>query len=206
MALRVLIVDDEADARDNLRLMLEEHSPEVQIVGQAGSATEAREKIATLQPNALFLDIKMPGEDGFALLASVAELDLPVVFVTAYDEFALKAFQQNALDYLEKPVDIDALQRAVKKLLRQTDEQGAVGMGSTISAQSALPVPGLLELFRARVVAQGYQVRRVLRSPWATPLDQSVLVATRRDAEITVFLNANGEFTDVAVILERKAP
>ena len=124
MALRVLIVDDEADARDNLRLMLEEHSPEVQIVGQAGSATEAREKIAALQPNALFLDIKMPGEDGFALLASVAELDLPVVFVTAYDEFALKAFQQNALDYLEKPVDIDALQRAVKKLLRQTDELG----------------------------------------------------------------------------------
>ncbi len=124
MALRVLIVDDEADARDNLRLMLEEHCPEVQIVGQAGSASEAREKIATLQPNALFLDIKMPGEDGFGLLASVAELDLPVVFVTAYDEFALKAFQQNALDYLEKPVDIDALQRAVKKLLRQTDELG----------------------------------------------------------------------------------
>ncbi|MBL7953167.1 MAG: response regulator transcription factor [Flavobacteriales bacterium] len=124
MALRALIVDDEADARDNLRLMLEEHCPEVQIVGQAGSAVEAREKINTLQPNALFLDIKMPGEDGFALLASIAELDLPVVFVTAYDEFALQAFQQNALDYLEKPVDIDALQRAVKKLLRQTDELG----------------------------------------------------------------------------------
>ncbi len=124
MALRALIVDDEADARDNLRLMLEEHCPEVQVVGQAGSAAEAREKINTLQPNALFLDIKMPGEDGFALLASIAELDLPVVFVTAYDEYALKAFQQNALDYLEKPVDIDALQRAVKKLLRQTDEIG----------------------------------------------------------------------------------
>ncbi|TXI82091.1 MAG: response regulator transcription factor [Flavobacteriales bacterium] len=122
MALRVLIVDDEADARENLRLMLEEHCPEVQVLGQAGSAAEARNKIATLQPNALFLDIKMPGEDGFALLASIAELDLPVVFVTAYDEYALKAFQQNALDYLEKPVDIDALQRAVKKLLRQTDE------------------------------------------------------------------------------------
>ena len=91
-------------------------------------------------------------------------------------------------------------------VLRQTDEQGAAGTGSTISAQSPLPVPRLLELYRARVVAQGYQVRRVLRSPWATPLDQSVLVATRRDAEITVFLNANGEFTDVAVILERKAP
>jgi two-component system LytT family response regulator len=67
MALRALIVDDESDARDNLRLMLEEECPEVQIVGQAGSAPEAREKIQALQPNALFLDIKMPGEDGFAL-------------------------------------------------------------------------------------------------------------------------------------------
>ncbi len=134
MALRVLIVDDEADARDNLRLMLEEHCPEVQVVGQAGSALEAREKIQAVQPNALFLDIKMPGEDGFALLASIAELDLPVVFVTAYDEFALKAFQQNALDYLEKPVDIDALQRAVKKLHKLSDELG----GTPPSAIAAL--------------------------------------------------------------------
>ena len=125
MALRALIVDDEADARDNLRLMLEEHCPEVQIVGQAGSAPEAREKIQALQPNALFLDIKMPGEDGFALLASIAELDLPVVFTTAYDEYALKAFQQNALDYLEKPIDVDALMRAVKKLHKLSDELGS---------------------------------------------------------------------------------
>ncbi len=122
MALRALIVDDEADARDNLRLMLEEHCPEVQVIGQAGSAQEAREKINEQQPNALFLDIKMPGEDGFALLNSISELDLPVVFTTAYDEFALKAFKQNALDYLEKPIDIDELQRAVKKLQRSTTE------------------------------------------------------------------------------------
>ncbi len=122
MALRALIVDDEADARDNLRLMLEEHCPEVEVVGQAGSAPEARQKINELQPNALFLDIKMPGEDGFQLLSSIAELDLPVVFTTAYDEYALKAFKQNALDYLEKPIDIDELQRAVKKLQKSTNE------------------------------------------------------------------------------------
>lgn len=125
MALRALIVDDESDARDNLRLMLEEECPEVQIVGQAGSAPEAREKIQALQPNALFLDIKMPGEDGFSLLASIAELDLPVVFTTAYDEFALRAFKQNALDYLENPIEVEALQRAVKKLHRLTDELGS---------------------------------------------------------------------------------
>lgn len=134
MSLRALIVDDEADARDNLRLMLEEHCPEVQILGQAGSAQEAREKINALQPNALFLDIKMPGEDGFALLNSIAELDLPVVFTTAYDEFALKAFKQNALDYLEKPIDVEELQRAVKKLQRSTDQLG----GQNPSAIAAL--------------------------------------------------------------------
>ncbi|MCB0769498.1 MAG: response regulator transcription factor [Flavobacteriales bacterium] len=124
MALRALIVDDEPDARNNLQLMLEEECPEVVVIGQAGSAPEAREKIETLQPNALFLDIKMPGEDGFALLSSIAELDLPVVFTTAYDEYALKAFKQNALDYLEKPIDVDALHRAVKKLTRMSDQLG----------------------------------------------------------------------------------
>jgi two-component system LytT family response regulator len=150
MALRALIVDDEADARENLLLMLEEHCPEVQVVGQAGSAQEAREKIQALQPNALFLDIKMPGEDGFALLASIAELDLPVVFTTAYDEYALKAFKENALAYLEKPIDAEELQRAVKKLLRQTDELGTT-QPSAIAAlmkdpaspmSSRLAVPG----------------------------------------------------------------
>lgn len=134
MALRALIVDDEADARENLRLMLEDHCPEVEVVGQAGSAAEARERIQELQPNALFLDIKMPGEDGFQLLASIAELDLPVVFTTAYDEYALKAFKQNALDYLEKPIDVDDLKRAVGKLQKMTGELGT----TTPSAFAAL--------------------------------------------------------------------
>lgn len=134
MSLRVLIVDDEADARENLQLMLTEYCPEVQVVGQAGSAPEARQRINELQPNALFLDIKMPGEDGFALLASIAELDLPVVFTTAYDEYALKAFKQNALDYLEKPIDHEELQRASKKLQRAINELG----GTQPSAIAAL--------------------------------------------------------------------
>ncbi len=130
--LRVLIVDDEADARENLKLMLAEHAPEVEVVGQAGSAAEARQRINELQPNALFLDIKMPGEDGFQLLASIADLDMPVVFTTAYDEFALKAFKQNALDYLEKPIDQEDLVRAVRKLERATNELN--GSQSAIAA------------------------------------------------------------------------
>ncbi len=118
MALRTLIVDDEPDARENLRLMLAEHCTEVEVVGDAASAQQARDLVEQLRPQALFLDIKMPGEDGLSLLRSIAHLELPVVFTTAYDEYALQAFQQNALDYLEKPIDIEALKRAVKKMVR----------------------------------------------------------------------------------------
>jgi len=122
MGMRALIVDDETDARDNLRIMLEDHCPEVEVVGEAGSAGEARQLVEALRPNALFLDIKMPGEDGFSLLKSLQGRDLPVVFTTAYDEYALRAFKENALDYLEKPIDPDDLKRAVRKLHRLMDE------------------------------------------------------------------------------------
>ncbi|MBS1941809.1 MAG: response regulator, partial [Bacteroidetes bacterium] len=81
--MRALIVDDEADARDNLRLMLEEHCPGVTVVGSAASAEAARDLIATEDPDALFLDIKMPGEDGFSLLRSLPLPHLPVIFTTA---------------------------------------------------------------------------------------------------------------------------
>lgn len=118
MSIRALIVDDEADARENLRLMLEDQCPEVEVVGMAASAEEARKLIASDAPQALFLDIKMPGEDGFSLLRSLPEPHLPVIFTTAYDEFALRAFKENALDYLEKPIDPAELERAVGKLVQ----------------------------------------------------------------------------------------
>lgn len=126
MAIRALIVDDEPDARDNLRLMLEHHGPEVAVVGQAASAEEARAMIAAEGPQALFLDIKMPGEDGFSLLRSIAPLDVAVIFTTAYDEYALQAFKENALDYLEKPIDPEELGRAVRKLVRMVGDQDAI--------------------------------------------------------------------------------
>lgn len=125
MSLRALIVDDEPDARENLRIMLEDNCPEVQVVAQAGSAEQARALIAEHQPQALFLDIKMPGEDGFSLLRSIAHLEIPVVFTTAYDEYALQAFKENALDYLEKPIDPEELKRAVRKLTKLNTDPAA---------------------------------------------------------------------------------
>lgn len=123
--MKALIVDDEAAARENLRLMLEEHCPKINVVGTAGNAKEARKAIQALSPEALFLDIKMPGEDGFALLRSLKDHHMSVVFTTAYDQFALQAFRQNALDYLEKPIDVQALKRACDKLLRMHNANGA---------------------------------------------------------------------------------
>ncbi len=151
MALRAMIVDDEADARDNLRIMLEDHCPEVEVIAQAGSAREARKFLEDDQPHALFLDIKMPGEDGFALLRSIAHMEIPVVFTTAYNEYALQAFKQNAIDYLEKPIDGEELQRAVKKLckvsgfpklgLQQVSDLEALmnDPGSPLSTRVAVP-------------------------------------------------------------------
>lgn len=152
MAIRVLIVDDEADARHNLRLMLDEQCPQIEVVGMAGSAQEARMLMATKAPQALFLDIKMPSEDGFSLLRSMPVPHLPVVFTTAYDEFALRAFKENALDYLEKPIDPDELDRAVGKLaqvignpaeaLRQEEHLKALMNNPASPLSNRLAVPG----------------------------------------------------------------
>ena len=118
MKLQSIIVDDEQNCRDNLKILLEEYCPEMNILGLAGSASEARELVNKFSPDVVFLDIKMPKEDGFSFLSSLPNHKFSVVFITAYDDFALKAFKASAVDYLEKPIDIDELKKAVKKLVR----------------------------------------------------------------------------------------
>jgi two-component system LytT family response regulator len=113
--MKALLIDDERLARSELRRLLAKH-PDIAIVGEAANSDDARLRIAELVPDLLFLDIQMPGDDGFALLESL-DAPLPqVIFTTAYDEFALKAFEFNALDYLMKPVDPARLAVALDKL------------------------------------------------------------------------------------------
>src|SRR6185312_8496188 len=101
--------------RNELRRLLAAF-PDLEIVGEAANAKQAREQIAALSPDLIFLDVQMPGETGMELLASL-EAPVPyVIFTTAYDEFAVKAFELNALDYLLKPVDPARLAAAVEKL------------------------------------------------------------------------------------------
>ena len=118
MTLKALIVDDELNARNNLKILIDEFCPELQIIGLVESAAEARIIIEKEKPDVVLLDIAMPKEDGFSLLKSYENRDFSVVFTTAYNEYALKAFKENAIDYLEKPISIDDLQKAVQKVLK----------------------------------------------------------------------------------------
>lgn len=112
--MRALIIDDERLARAELRRLLAAH-PQIEIAGEARDAAEARSLITQHDPDLLFLDIQMPGETGFQLLSTLA--DVPeVIFTTAYDHFALKAFEVSALDYLVKPIAPERLAAALAKL------------------------------------------------------------------------------------------
>ncbi|MDR1760246.1 MAG: response regulator [Fibrobacter sp.] len=119
MKLRTLIIDDEPLARLRMRKLLEVFPDDIAVLGEAGSGEEAVEKIQSLEPDLIFLDIQMPGMDGFGVLSSLDEDDIPmVVFTTAYDDYALRAFDEYAVDYLLKPIEDDRLKMTVEKLRR----------------------------------------------------------------------------------------
>ncbi len=125
---KALIIDDERLARNELKKLLSDFA-EIEVIGEAANAKEGVEKIDSLMPDLIFLDIQMPGKTGFDMLE---ELDKAphVIFTTAYDEFALKAFEVNALDYLMKPIEPQRLGDAIHKLqLAEEKEQAAAMAG-----------------------------------------------------------------------------
>lgn len=122
--MRALLVDDEPLARRELRRLLAEF-PWVEIVGEAGNVEEARERIEALTPALVFLDIQMPGGSGFDLLARLEHVPL-VIFTTAHDQYALRAFEVNALDYLLKPVERERLAAALARVQAKDREPAPV--------------------------------------------------------------------------------
>lgn len=113
--MKSLLIDDERLARNELKRLLAAHA-DIVVAGEAVDVEDALVKVAALKPDLIFLDVQMPGADGFSLLEQL-EPPLPaVIFTTAYDEFAVKAFEFNALDYLMKPVDPNRLVAALEKL------------------------------------------------------------------------------------------
>jgi two-component system, LytTR family, response regulator len=113
---RALIVDDVENSRITLAHDLQEYCPQIHVVGEADSVKTALEKIKTLQPEVVFLDIEMPDGTGFDVLTQVKEISFQIIFTTALDSYGIKAIKFSALDYLLKPIDPDELIKAVAKL------------------------------------------------------------------------------------------
>lgn len=142
--LRTLIVDDEALARDTLRRLLGDDG-EVQLVGDCGSGADAVQRIRDAEPDIVFLDVQMPEVDGFEVLRRLAPLRVPaVVFVTAYDAYALRAFEAEALDYLLKPFDDERFFRVLRRAKERVREQRAHRLAGRLVAElgvAAAPAP-----------------------------------------------------------------
>lgn len=123
--LRSVVVDDERHVRETLVTLIHDYCTGVEVVATAASAHEAREVIALHAPDIVFLDVEMPGGNGFELLGSFSQINFGVIFVTAYDHYAIRAIKLSALDYLLKPVDPSELVRAVAKASASLPAEGA---------------------------------------------------------------------------------
>jgi two-component system LytT family response regulator len=157
--MRMLIVDDEAPARDKLRRWLAE-CPDFEVAGEAADGLAAAAAIEKLQPDAVFLDIQMPGLSGLEVAAQLEPAQAPLlVFVTAFDEHAIKAFELNAIDYLLKPYDKDRLSKTLDRLRERRGAEGATQAAvATARAQTGsserllVPVGDELQLIDAAAI------------------------------------------------------
>ncbi len=147
-----MIVDDEPLARRNLRALLRADA-EIELVRECGSGSDAVTGIRTLQPDLVFLDVQMPEMNGFEVLDKLSGQPLPVIiFVTAYDQYALKAFEVSALDYLLKPFDDARFDKALRQAKKQIEQQDAGELGLK-----------LLSLLDGRNVPAAAQARYITR-------------------------------------------
>ena len=123
--IRAVLIDDEEDAREALRLSIQQYCPEVALVAVCSSPEEGLQRLRDQRPDLLFLDIQMPRLSGFDLLQQLTPVPFEVVFVTAHDQYAIKAIRFSALDYLLKPVDVDDLVQAVRKVQQRLQQKNS---------------------------------------------------------------------------------
>ncbi|MET0858141.1 MAG: response regulator [Telluria sp.] len=166
--MRVLIVDDERPARDKLRRMLEQEDG-IDAIDEARDGVEALERIARFRPDALFLDIQMPEVSGLELAASLPPPAPLIVFVTAYDQYAIAAFDASAIDYLLKPYDQARLQRALQRLRERLRAP---------AADCALPSLGAIHPLRQLLLSERGVTRvvRVEQIGWIETADNYVVL------------------------------
>ncbi len=133
--LKAIIIDDEAHCRESLHILLTENCPDITVMDSFSSAAKAMESIAHNPPDLVFLDIEMPGMNGFDMLEKLMPLNFSVIFTTGYDQYAIKAFHYSAIDYLIKPIDPGELKYAIEKLVYQKSR----------------PIPEQIEMLLARI-------------------------------------------------------
>ncbi|MDI3526037.1 MAG: two-component system, LytTR family, response regulator [Tenuifilum sp.] len=121
--LKALIVDDEIASLRTLELLIGKYEQHVDIIGVAHSANEGIEKVKQFDPDIVFLDIEMPGGSGFDFLEGCPHRNFDVIFITAYNNYAIKAFKYSAIDYLLKPIEVDELHQALEKIIKQRYSQ-----------------------------------------------------------------------------------
>jgi two-component system, LytTR family, response regulator len=126
---RAVIIDDEEDSRSNTRSMIENYCSEIEIVGEADNGPEGKKQIQELKPHVVFLDINMPGMNGFQMLEGIYNRDFCVIFLTAYSEHGITAVKAGATDYLLKPLMLSELQGAIRKVVAHYEGKGTTPGG-----------------------------------------------------------------------------
>ena len=170
--MKAIIIDDEVRGCNTLQKMLQHVAPSIQICGMAHNGTDGLALITSAQPDLVFLDIEMPDMTGFDVLQRTGPIDFDVIFTTAYNEFALKAFRFAAVDYLLKPIDIDELQQAVDKCKKRT----------TVSPQK--PEPQIENLLQ--------QIRNIDSRKLALPSSEGMVFV---DVNDILYLQASSNYT-----------
>ena len=132
--LKAVIVEDEKNSQELLKELISEYCEGVEVAAIAGNVAEGLAALKEHKPNLLFLDIELPDGDGFQILENAEKLDFDVIFTTAYDQYAMKAFKFAATDYLLKPVDIDELQSAVERVTEKQKEEDTSDKSEQLSA------------------------------------------------------------------------
>ncbi|MBZ0242624.1 MAG: LytTR family DNA-binding domain-containing protein [Bacteroidales bacterium] len=154
--MRAIIVDDEAKSRNTLIASINNHTPQIEIVADATSVVEALKKIKEHQPDILFLDVQLPDGSGFDILELLPNLSFKIIFVSAYDKYAIEAFKFSAIDYLLKPVEPELLIKAVDRLSKESKLESLEGKLNVLLSNRnqvkkiALPSTNGLELVKVK--------------------------------------------------------
>jgi len=156
--MKAIVVDDETKSRNTLMASLKKYTPEVEVVADAASVVEALKKINKFQPDLLFLDVQLPDGSGFDILELLPNLSFKIIFVSAYDKYAIDAFKFSAIDYLLKPVEPDLLIKAVEKSNKENKLESLEGklnvlLGNRKQIEKiALPSTNGLELVKVEEI------------------------------------------------------